>query len=602
MTMYRFFWCFCLFLIITNVQAQLQEALIKANELKNKSPQEAKEYAEQAEKLAKRVSNDRGLADAYAILGYLQAVHFDSPDLAYESHAKAYNLYKNLYNKGYLDKDDFYHFLNEVAIPTYKYVEGVDSRKKRYRKAVTHYKELNSKFALDLSALATLIRQDLEAKQREVKAKEAKIDEANKDIKEKDKKIATTTEILQQKRLNEVTLIEQTDKLKNSLGDKQQEALRLIDSLYDSQVMLNQQQLEAVEAKAKQAEAEKATIEADSKTIKLQAASDRQQSFIIIMAVGGLLGVILLVVIVAAYLQQQKTARQLTKQRDLLTQQNAEIKQQQEEIVAQSENIQQQNTMLQQQTEEITAQRDNLAQQHLMLDKQRIEIEKQRDESEQLLLNILPEEVATELKSKGKATPQSYEMVTVMFTDFKGFTKIAEKLTPEQIVAELDRCFLAFDEILERFEMEKIKTMGDGYMCAGGLPVSNKTNPIDAVRAGLAMQEFMYKLKLEKEAKGEPVWELRLGVHTGPVVAGVVGKRKFAYDIWGDTVNVASRMESSGEAGKVNISGATYEYVKSYFNCMHRGKIMAKNKGEIDMYFVESKSSLLQSVQNLINA
>jgi class 3 adenylate cyclase len=256
--------------------------------------------------------------------------------------------------------------------------------------------------------------------------------------------------------------------------------------------------------------------------------------------------------------------------------------------------------MLQQQTEEIKAQRDNLEMQHHLLEKHKVEIEKQRDESNHLLLNILPEAVADELKTTGKATPQSYDMVTVMFTDFKGFTKIAEKLTPEQIVAELDRCFLAFDEILERFEMEKIKTIGDGYMCAGGLPISNKTNPIDAVRAGLAMQEFMYKLKVEKEAKGEPVWELRLGIHTGPVVAGVVGKKKFAYDIWGDTVNVASRMESSGETGKVNISGATYEYVKSYFNCTHRGKVMAKNKGEIDMYFVENKSSLFQSVQNLL--
>jgi len=216
-------------------------------------------------------------------------------------------------------------------------------------------------------------------------------------------------------------------------------------------------------------------------------------------------------------------------------------------------------------------------------------------------LNILPAEVAQELKAFGSAKPQHYEMVTVMFTDFKGFTKIAERLTPEQIVHELNRCFLAFDEILEKFDLEKIKTIGDGYMCAGGLPKDNKTNPIDAVRAALAMQQFMYNLKLEKEAKGEAIWELRLGIHTGPVVSGVIGKNKFAYDIWGDTVNVASRMESSGETGKVNISGTTYEYVKSYFNCIPRGKIMAKNKGEIDMYFVEGKSSLLQSVQNLIN-
>ncbi len=596
--MYRFLLCFALFFLSLQVHAQLQEALIKANELKDTAPQEAKQYAEKAEKLAKQVNNERGMADAYAVLGYIYALYLDRPDLAYEAHEKAYNLYQKLYKGGFLDKDTFYHFLNREAIPAYKAVKGVESHKKRYKKAVQHYETLNGKFLPELAALAKLMQQELEAKQKEVQAKEAKIQEANKNIKEKEIKIATTTEILEQKKLNEVTLINAKSQLENSLGDKEQEKLRLIDSLYDSQIRLNQQQLDAT---TKQAKADKAMLEADAKNLKLNAQAERQQSFILLMAIGGVLGLILFMVIAVALVQQQKTARKLSKQRDLLTEQNAEIKLQQEEIIAQSENIQQQNTILQQQTEEITAQRDNLEQQHMMLDKQRSEIEKQRDESNHLLLNILPEEVATELKLTGKATPHSYDMVTVMFTDFKGFTKIAERLTPEQIVTELDRCFLAFDEILERFDMEKIKTMGDGYMCAGGLPNANKTNPIDAVRAGLAMQDFMHKLKLEKEAKGEPVWELRLGIHTGAVVAGVVGKKKFAYDIWGDTVNVASRMESSGEAGKVNISGTTYEYIKSYFNCMHRGKIMAKNKGEIDMYFVESKSSLLQSVQNLIN-
>jgi class 3 adenylate cyclase len=445
------------------------------------------------------------------------------------------------------------------------------------------------------------MRRDLEAKQKEVQDKEKKIEEKDKKIQEKDKKIATTSEILQQKKMNEVTLIAERSKLSSSLSDKEQQALHLIDSLYDQQVMLQEQEKAAAEAKMKQAEAEKAQAVSEKDKLKQKADLDRQGWFLMVMGIGGILGIVLLVVIVSALIQQRKASEKISKQRDTLVAQNAEIKQQQEEIVAQSENISQQNTMLQQQTEEIKAQRDNLEMQHQLLEKHKVEIEKQRDESNHLLLNILPEAVADELKTTGKATPQSYDMVTVMFTDFKGFTKIAEKLTPEQIVAELDRCFLAFDEILERFEMEKIKTIGDGYMCAGGLPISNKTNPIDAVRAGLAMQEFMHKLKVEKEAKGEPVWELRLGIHTGPVVAGVVGKKKFAYDIWGDTVNVASRMESSGETGKVNISGATYEYVKSYFNCTHRGKVMAKNKGEIDMYFVENKSSLFQSVQNLLS-
>ncbi len=229
-----------------------------------------------------------------------------------------------------------------------------------------------------------------------------------------------------------------------------------------------------------------------------------------------------------------------------------------------------------------------------ILIKQKNEIERQKDEidyerqrSDKLLLNILPEETAEELKEKGSATPKHYEMVSVLFTDFKGFTNIAEKLTPQELVAELNNCFLEFDKIIDKHKLEKIKTIGDAYMCAGGIPVENTTNPIDTVKAGLEIKEYMDNLKREREAKGEDFWELRIGIHTGPVVAGVVGKNKFAYDIWGDAVNTASRMESSGVPGKVNISGKTHEFVKDHFNCSYRGKIKAKNKGEIDMYIVE---------------
>jgi class 3 adenylate cyclase len=214
-------------------------------------------------------------------------------------------------------------------------------------------------------------------------------------------------------------------------------------------------------------------------------------------------------------------------------------------------------------------------------------IEDEKERSEKLLLNILPVETAEELKAKGSATPKHYDMVSVLFTDFKGFTKIAEKLTPQELVEELNQCFLEFDRIIDRHNIEKIKTIGDAYMCAGGIPVANQTNPVDIVKAGLEIKEYMEKLKSEREARGEDYWELRIGIHTGPVIAGVVGKNKFAYDIWGDAVNTASRMESSGIPGQVNISGATYELIKEHFQCTHRGKIQAKNKGEIDMYIVE---------------
>jgi len=213
----------------------------------------------------------------------------------------------------------------------------------------------------------------------------------------------------------------------------------------------------------------------------------------------------------------------------------------------------------------------------------------EKERSEKLLLNILPEETAEELKTKGTATPKHYDKVTVLFTDFKGFTKIAEKLTPHELVEELNKCFIEFDHIIDKYNLEKIKTIGDAYMCAGGIPAANDTNPVDVVQAALEIKEYMNKLKEEREAQGKDYWELRIGVHTGAVIAGVVGKNKFAYDIWGDAVNTASRMESSGIPGMVNISGDTYKLIEGKFACKYRGKVAAKNKGEIDMYIVENK-------------
>jgi class 3 adenylate cyclase len=177
-----------------------------------------------------------------------------------------------------------------------------------------------------------------------------------------------------------------------------------------------------------------------------------------------------------------------------------------------------------------------------------------------------------------------------MFTDFHGFTQISEKLTPQRLVSELDLCFRAFDDITSRHQLEKIKTIGDAYLCVGGLPKSNSTHARDVVSAALEMQKYMAVLASEKQKHGEEFFEMRVGIHTGTVVAGIVGVRKFAYDIWGDTVNTAARMESSGEVGKVNISGTTWELVRNHFQCQHRGKVAAKNKGEIDMYFVEGES------------
>ncbi|MFN0187242.1 MAG: adenylate/guanylate cyclase domain-containing protein [Bacteroidia bacterium] len=217
---------------------------------------------------------------------------------------------------------------------------------------------------------------------------------------------------------------------------------------------------------------------------------------------------------------------------------------------------------------------------------QRNKIRNGKKRSDDLLLNILPLEVAEELKQKGNAQAKQFESVTVMFTDFKNFTQISERLSPSELVDEIDTCFKAFDEIISRHKIEKIKTMGDSYMCAGGLPISNSTHAVDVVSAGLEIQQYMSAHQQKSEKEGRAPFEIRIGIHTGPVVAGIVGSKKFAYDIWGDAVNIASRMESSGEAGKVNISGSTFALVKDQFQSEYRGKVEAKNKGEIDMYYV----------------
>lgn len=222
------------------------------------------------------------------------------------------------------------------------------------------------------------------------------------------------------------------------------------------------------------------------------------------------------------------------------------------------------------------------------------EIAKEKKKVDDLLLNILPSETADELKRWGVSPARSYDCVTVMFTDFRGFTQISEKLAPQRIVSELDLCFRAFDDIVGRYQIEKIKTIGDSYLCVGGMPKINQTHARDVVGAALEMQKYMEVLKLEKRKHGEPYFEMRIGIHTGPVVAGIVGVKKFAFDLWGDTVNTASRMETTCEVGKVNISGTTWELVKNHFQCKHRGKVPAKNKGEIDMYFVEGEFTSLR--------
>ncbi len=224
------------------------------------------------------------------------------------------------------------------------------------------------------------------------------------------------------------------------------------------------------------------------------------------------------------------------------------------------------------------------------LEEKNRQIQLAQERSDELLHNILPEPIARELKQKNEVKASLHEDVTVLFSDFTNFTQISEQLTPDQLVREIDHCFRAFDTIINHYHIEKIKTIGDAYMCAAGL-IDKRSNARKLVQAALEMQEFLRDYKAEKMAKGEPWFEARIGIHNGPVVAGIVGRNKFAYDIWGDAVNTASRMETHCEPGRINISESVYWQVKYDFDCTHRGKIAVKNKGEVEMYYVKSSQA-----------
>ncbi|MBV6403487.1 MAG: tetratricopeptide repeat protein [Flavobacteriales bacterium] len=224
---------------------------------------------------------------------------------------------------------------------------------------------------------------------------------------------------------------------------------------------------------------------------------------------------------------------------------------------------------------------------HIQRTKRAIEREKER--SDELLHNILPEEVAAELKAKGRAEARVYERTTVLFTDFKGFTALSEQLSAAELVAEIDHCFKGLDAIVEKHRVEKIKTIGDAYMAAAGLPDPKASTALDIVLAALEMRDLIARRRTERLRDGLPAFEMRIGLHSGPVIAGIVGVKKFAFDIWGDTVNTAARMESSGEPGRVNISATTYDLVKAApgLRFEPRGLVQAKGKGELRMYYVE---------------
>ncbi|NND32870.1 MAG: hypothetical protein HKN76_09785 [Saprospiraceae bacterium] len=264
-------------------------------------------------------------------------------------------------------------------------------------------------------------------------------------------------------------------------------------------------------------------------------------------------------------MKQKVVIRQLEENRKLQTKVNRELE---EKVVERTKEIYQQN-------QEIVEQRKTL--------------QAEKNRSDRLLQNILPMEIAEELKQKGHATPRLYNQVSILFVDIKGFSMMVSDISPGDLVKDLDYCFTGFDYIITQHNLEKIKTIGDAYLCVGGLPSVNETHAHDAVAAALEMLKFIEKWQSDNPALGQKGLTLRIGINSGSVIAGVVGKKKFQYDIWGEAVNLASRMETSGEAGKINISQSTFDLVKNEYDCEYRGKMSIKNMGDVDMYFVGGK-------------
>ena len=582
----------------------------------------AYKYAQQAEKIAKSINYELGYVTAIVNMGDMQ-IKNKRYFRASKYHEQAFALLKNLLDNNKIDRKRMQDFINKSLLPAYRVLTEKEKPNRRQRRAIRRYRNINGLAAPYISEMNASTKEELKKKDEELKEKENAIKEKNEAISDKETELEDKNKALKKTNyqklllarqklllsLEKDSLSTQTDTLTRSLRLKELREIALQDSLMLQDLEKKNLQLE----KAKQ----------DAKHEQQEAEIKQKRTIIQFVIGGGVIVLILLVLVVRGYYKQRKAARllelqkkyladkndKITKQKEDITLKHGEITKQQEELTQKHKEITQQkeelaikNDAITKSNREILAQKDSLAEmneeinqrneeikmQMELIETQNETIKQEQEIADALLLNILPEEVANELKERGKSKIRHHELVSVLFTDFKGFTRLAEIIEPEGLVQELEKCFTLFDEIMEKHNLEKIKTIGDAYMAVGGLPVPNTTNFVDIVLAALEMQRRMDELKVEKEEKGEPFWETRLGINTGKLIAGVIGKKKFAYDVWGDTVNTASRMESSGEVGRVNISGVTYELVKDFFVCEYRGKIMAKNKGAIDMYFVNA--------------
>lgn len=313
-----------------------------------------------------------------------------------------------------------------------------------------------------------------------------------------------------------------------------------------------------------------------------QEAKIRKQRILIYAFV---IGTILLIIIAFAVIRNNRIKQ---KANIALQQSNAEINQQKEEILTQHNHLEKLNKELKKKNEEITNQRNNLEKLNFELFEQKEAITEEKKLSDMLVKNILPDIIADELINKKKIKPHYYKLATVIFTDFKDFTALSKELSLLDLVNELDTHFAEFDGIIEKHNIEKIKTIGDAYLAVGGIPLENKSNPISVVLAGLEIQRYAERInRLQRKLKF-PLWELRIGIHTGEVFTGVVGKKKFAFEVLGESVFVASRIEDFCEVGKVTISQATYDQVKDYFECTYAQTVDLKNQYPMMIYTVQS--------------
>jgi len=237
--------------------------------------------------------------------------------------------------------------------------------------------------------------------------------------------------------------------------------------------------------------------------------------------------------------------------------------------------------------ENILRQNTKLEEMHSQLTITSRQLEASLQKTQELLYRVFPRDIADELATAGQSQPRHFDAVTVMFTDFVGFTRVAETMAPRQLISGLEEYFRRFDALTAHCQMEKLKTIGDAYVAAGGVPTANTTHPLDAAWLALSVRQCVADLAREWEGTGMPTFAIRIGLHTGPLVAGVIGEQRFTYDLWGDTVNTASRMESGGEAGRINMSAATQRLIEPYFECTPRGAIAVKNRTAVEMYFLE---------------